>query len=32
MERELGKPVDMDEVKTILKQELALQFDFHYTD
>ena len=32
MERELGKPVDMDEVKKILKQELALQFDFHYTD
>lgn len=32
MERELGKPVDMDEVKKILKQELALQFDFHYAD
>jgi lipoyl(octanoyl) transferase len=32
MERELGKPVNMDEVKKILMQELALQFDFRYAD
>lgn len=32
MEHELGRPVDMDEVKAILKRELALQFDFRYTD
>jgi hypothetical protein len=32
MERELGKPVNMDEVKKILMQELAFQFNFRYAD
>ena len=31
LERELGRKVDMDEVKSILKEELAQQFQFTYT-
>jgi lipoyl(octanoyl) transferase len=31
MQRELGRPVDMDEVKNVLKQKLAEQFGYTYT-
>lgn len=31
LERELGRKVDMDEVKSVLKEELARQFQFTYT-
>ena len=30
MQKELGKPVDFDEVSTILKEKLATLFGFHY--
>lgn len=32
LERELGEKVDMDEIKTVLKEELAKQFQYTYTE
>jgi lipoyl(octanoyl) transferase len=32
MERELGRKVDMTELSEILKQKIALQFEFNYAD
>ena len=32
LERELGEKVDMDEIKSVLKEELAKQFQYTYTE
>ena len=32
LERERGEKVDMDEIKSVLKEELAKQFQYTYTE